>query len=217
MRHLLPLLFSFCAVAASTAAHADTVAFSSASAFASATTGAITYSIPKPANNATFQTVSNPYVVGPLTFSAASIKLFNDQYYGTGQTYLGLDGSRTYTVSVNGISAIAFDLGSFLDPQTLTVLVNGISLERLAIPEAQQSVFLGITSTLPINTISLTPSIGKSEVDILNTEIASTVATTPEPSSFLLLLSGLLSLVVMTQRFGLRSRIATLPFPTIGQ
>ncbi len=200
MRHLLPLLFSCCAVAASAAAHADTVAFSSASAFASATTGAVTYSIPKPGNNTTFQAVSNPYAVGPLTFSAASIELFNDQYYGTGQTYLGLDGSKTYTVSANGVSAIAFDLGSFLDPQTLTVLVNGISLEKLAIPEAQQSVFLGITSTLPINTISLTPSIGKSEVDILNAEIASTIATTPEPSSFLLLLSGVLATACTVRR-----------------
>ena len=39
MRYLLPVLFSFCTVASSAVAHADTVASSSASAFASATTG----------------------------------------------------------------------------------------------------------------------------------------------------------------------------------
>lgn len=200
MRLLLPFLFSFCTVASSAFAHADTMAFSSASAFASATTGGITYSIPKPVQNAAYQAVSSPYAVGPLTFSGASLTVFNDMYYGTGQTYLGLDGSKTYTVTADGASAIALELGSFLYDQTLTVLVNGVVLEKLAIPEAQQNVFLGITSTSPIATISLTPSVAKSEVDILNAEIASNVAVTPEPSTFLLLASGLFAVSVVLQK-----------------
>ena len=200
MRYLLPVLFSFCTAATFAVAHADTVAFSSASAFASATTGAIVYSIPKPGNGATYQVVSSPYAVGPLTFSGTSLTLFDDLYYGTGQTYLGLAGSKTYTVVTAGVSAIALDLGSFFYDQTLTVQVNGVALEKLAIPEAQEDIFLGITSTTPIETVSLSPSVAKSEVDILNAEIASTVATTPEPSSFLLLASGLVTIACVRRR-----------------
>ena len=186
--------------ASSSIEYADTVAYSSASAFASATTAATVYSIPASGSNAGFRAVPSPYALGPLTFSGASLSLFNDAYYGTGQTYLGLDGSKTYTVTTGGTSAIALDLGSFLYVQTLAIQVNGISLEKLAIPEAQESVFLGITSTTPIETISLTPSVAKSEVDILNAEVASTVATTPEPSSLLLLATGLLALAGVQQR-----------------
>ena len=109
-------------------------------------------------------------------------------------------------MTADGVSAIALNLGSFLYDQTLTVLVNGIVLEKLAIPEAQENVFVGITSSSPIETISLTPSIAKSEIDILNVESASTVATTPEPSSFLLLASGLLAIVGVLRRQS-RSRV----------
>ncbi len=200
MRYLLPVLLSFSAVASFSVAHAGTVAFSSLSAFASATTGAVDYSVPAPGNNAGFQSVASPYSLGPLTFSGASLSLFNDAYYGAGQTYLSLDGSKTYTVTAGGVSAVALDLGSFLYAENITVLVNGNTLEKLTIPEAQEAVFLGITSTGPITTISLTPSVAKSEVDILKAEVASTVATTPEPSSALLLATGLLGLTAVMRR-----------------
>ena len=200
MRHLLPLLFSLCTVASSTIASAGTVAYSSPSTFASATTGAVSYSIPSPSSGAGYQVVSSPYTLGPLTFSGATLSIYNDAYYGAAQTYLGLDGSKTYTVTADGVSAIALDLGSFLYAQTVTVQVNGVSLEKLAFPEAQEAVFLGITSTTPIDTISLTPSIGKSEVDVLSAETASVVATTPEPPSLLFLATGLVGLAWMASR-----------------
>ena len=199
MRYPLSVL-SFVVAASSSIAHANTVAYSSASGFASATTAATAYAIPAPGSNAGFAAVPSPYTVGTLTFSGASLSLFNDAYYGMGQSYLGLDGSKTYTVTAGGVSAVALDLGSFLYIQTLAIQVNGIPLEKLAFPEAQESVFLGITSTTPIETISLIPSVAKSEVDVLNAEVATTVATTPEPSSSLLLATGLLALLGIKQR-----------------
>lgn len=164
---------------------ADTV-YTSQTTFNSAVTGATSYSFPT-VNNA--QAEGTGYTLGPLTFSAGSIDLYNDGFYGAGQTYLGLFAVQPVTM-LSGTYAVGFTLGGFSGSEPVQVYVNGDPVDLLAVNGRPDSTFFGFVSDSPITSVAFGQP-DNTELDILNFEVGST-APTPEPSSLALLGSALL-------------------------
>ena len=193
--------FAVAAVAASVAqAHAGTVTYNSQAAFNAATTGVTSYNIPAPAG--VLQLVSSPYTISPLTFSVRSdesLFLANDGVYGAGQTYLeafAYSGPASENIALAGASALGFTVGTFFGADTVSVDVNGVLASTFSTPGGSpDSVFFGVTDTTPITSLSF--SILRPEIDILNFQVGSlgspSPSPVPEPSSLVLLGTGILA------------------------
>jgi hypothetical protein len=200
------LLAAFGLVAFALAAHASTITYDSQSTFTAATSGNTSYNIPAPSSG-TFEQVSSPFSIGPLSFSNGSDPLFllNDGVYGVGQTYLDAHPTIGVAVSFDGATALAFDLSSFVsESKVITVDANGVFAGTFMTPGGPSPVFFGITSSDPITSLTFTQSNPASvdEIDVLNFEVGSAapVAITPEPCTIALLSTGLLGMVGAAKR-----------------
>jgi PEP-CTERM motif len=193
---------AFVLVAFALAAPASTITYSTQSDFAAATTGVTTYNIPAPATDP-FEQVTSPYTIGPLTFSNGSDPLYlvNDGSYGVGQLYLDAFPTASLGVSLAGATALAFDIGTFLDaPETITVEANGMLVGTFTTPGGTVPGFFGITSTTPITSLTFTEA-DPGEIDVLQFEAGSASGSAvPEPSTIALLSTGLLGMAGAAKR-----------------
>jgi hypothetical protein len=175
------------------AAHANTYGtYTDSAAFAAAAPGLTTYTFP--VGDGSSQ--PRPYLYGPLGFSTLQhfthIFLEDDGTYGAGQTYLAAIGTPAVNLAmepqVDGIYAVAFNLGTFDGPDTLTLTMNYYdTVGTFTTGGTGTSTYIGITSSDPIVQISFTAESG-AEIDVLNF----TAAPVPEPSSAALSAAGLL-------------------------
>lgn len=186
------------------AAQASTITFDTQSAFSAATTGVTTYTFPAPSSG-TWESVTSPYTLGPLTFTSNPLYLVNDGSYGAGQTYLDAFPTDGLAISLSGATALAFDIGSFaIQPVTFTVDANGVLVGTFTTPGGTVPVFFGITSSDPITSLTFTETDQglPNEIDTLQFEVGSenSVAVTPEPSTIALICTGLLGMAAATKR-----------------
>lgn len=208
-KHRLGLVLCAALLMTAGSARADTI-YTSQAAFNAAAAGSTTYSIPAPVNAATNNTneiVSNPYTIGPLTFGGGyEVDLWNDRYYGVGQTYLG-DFTQTATVTLDGADGLGFTIGSFDGPESVAITVNGSLIDTISLNQEPNSTFFGVISDTPITSIDFTQSLAafqppSAEFDVLNFSATPTVVSrTPEASTWVFLCTGMVLLAVGRRRF----------------
>ena len=185
------IALSFAAVHAAKAA---TIEYTSPSAFAAAAKGLTTYGFPAPPPGYFFTVVSNPYTVGPISFSNV------DENYllrlGYVNPYLEMTAGNTglFTISP-GATAVAFDLATPYAPASFTLAVNGVTVGLWGTSKTQTSTFLGLISDVPITSVRLVSPMDSVGLDVLDFQVGSAAAAAsavPEPMPISLVCTALL-------------------------
>lgn len=117
---------------------------------------------------------------------------------------LGTPSSTVETLTFNPSSAIGFSLGSTFGAKTINVLIDGTSYSIDAPIGYGNQVFAGFTSAGTFSSVTLsvnTPQIDLVQVFLGNaTTTLNATAITPEPSSLVLLGTGLLGVVGVVRK-----------------
>ena len=186
-------------LSASFSAKAEVMSYTSQSAFDSATNATTyTFATTTPGSD---HMVSNPYTSGPLTFASSGggeLYVDDDTEYGLGQTYLDSFLGSSEQITSTGVDAIGFEIGTLDEGGTLAFDVDGTTYD-FTTPGATSPIFVGFTSSSPLTNLSVTTTAGP-EIDIVDYQVGTTASITPEPSTFLLLGTGLLGLAGVMRR-----------------
>ncbi len=197
------------AVAVSSAV-ADPV-YTSFGSFSAATTGTPTVvNFNGITSTGGFTGETNPFTLSGVTFSVPSTQYFNatdasyypTTYPGSGYVtyddggYLTINGSAPYnivTILFPASTAIGFSYGGIFGPTSFPVtLSDGFTTtldSSTSITQTGTLDYVGFTSTTPLTSITLDmPNTGNNAA--LDNFTFGTAAVTPEPSTFVLMLTG---------------------------
>jgi len=186
-------------------AQAGVVSYNTEAAFDAATTGLTSYDIPLPLSGV-FQDVSTSFAIGPITFGATRLLLWNDGGYGVGQTYLA-GAQSDLTASLSGATAVSFQLGTYTGPDSVDIYVNGVFVTTVTESAGHpSSLFIGFTDTVPITEVTFhNQSLfldHEAEMDVLNFAVGTStvVSPVPEPITLSLFGVGLVGAAAMRRR-----------------
>jgi len=181
------------------AAHADSM-YTSASAFAAATTGdtAISFTAPSPTTYVNVGATYTDLGTGTkFTVGSGTIDVTGKNYYGSG-TYSsdflvgasdGFNSANTLTIKPPaGDSAFGFDIGGLFAAATFGITLSDGSTFSMSVPASYGTSFFGFTAPGAITSLSFsTPA---HETFVITDAVVGQIAT-PEPSSVILLASVL--------------------------
>ena len=204
---ILLLILSAVLVTLAPSAHADSV-YTSASAFAAATTGDTSIAFTAPSTTS-FNNVGLTYTDGgtgtKFTLGSGSIDVTGKDYYGPG-TYssdfivgavdaYAVANSLTITLP-SGDNAIGFDIGGLFAAATFDVTLSDGFTYAMNVPASFNTAFFGFTAPGGITSLTFTTPANETFV-ITDAVVGKTV---PEPSSLLLLTAGIVGLFVFGRR-----------------
>jgi len=197
------------------AANAAVITFNSLASWQSAVVVVNTTTFEENASgNFTFHGSSATFGGATFTVDAGSIFTIDPALFngcpgyceiGTGDVLSAQGGANLLTISGGGVTALAFDWMTW-DTAALSVTLSTGDVIPLAATEFVPG-FLGITSTIPITSLTINVPQGLGVLNLDNfavgripTTTTTTSGTVPEPGSLLLILSGLMVLGVSRHR-----------------